>query len=163
MSKKILDFLPILVIAFGMFFLNAYMGDYEHHLNYRGEGEYPPMLAWIMNFMENFISREISIFLLLLVFGILLPFLLITKITKSWEAGWVYLYGSQIPLIFMFIWILPQAIVMNMMLLIVINPFLFFVLFPLGFFTHNFAWIALIIAAIYKVGFHDRFVLPAKN
>jgi hypothetical protein len=36
---------------------------------------------------------------------------LIFEITREEKASWIYLYGSGVPLVLLYVWIIPQAII----------------------------------------------------
>lgn len=136
--------LPLVVLFAAVFSLHAFTGDYAFHLDYKGHGTYPPMLAWILNALELLMPRATALFLVAVLAGLYLPFILIFEITRREEAAWLYLYGTGVPLILFFIWFVPEALIQVLMLATIRWRWMALVFLAVGFLIHSawvFAWL----------------------
>ena len=106
-------------------------GDWAFHLNNRGEQPYPPAVAYILNFMEEIFGREASMYVLGIFLVLGLSYVQIHHIAKNILPGIFYLYFSGIPFAIFYGWILPQALMHNLILFAIASDFgvLFLVLF----------------------------------
>lgn len=139
--------LPVVVCLSFLWVSGHLSSDYYFHLAYHGDGPYPPMVAWILGLVGDS-ARGQALFVLNLVLTTVIPYCLITRITKDPRAGWVYLY-SGIPLVLFSIWFVPQAIIQCMILVAILRPEAM-LLFPiLGPFIHQFSIYALLLVAAF--------------
>lgn len=137
-----------MVILFAaVFVFHASSGDYAAHLAYRGDGDYPPFLAWVLNAAEGFMPRATALFFVALVAGLYLPYVLIFEITRKEEASWAYLYGTGVPLVLLFVWFVPQALIHVLILATIRWWQAAFLFLAIGFLIHS-AWVFGVLLAV---------------
>jgi len=142
--------LPVVVLFSIAWHFHIFEGDYAVHLAYRGDGDYPPALAWMLNTLEFIIPRELGLFLIAVLTVVYLPFILVFEITRKEEASWIYLYGSGIPLVLYFVWFVPQSIIHILILATVRWWWFAFIFLAVGWLIHS-AWLpALLLALAYR-------------
>jgi hypothetical protein len=152
--KKVLMLLLPFVLIFA--FIHAEQtiptsSDYVFHYSYKGDGTYPPFLSWCLDFLDDFMPRDLAMILFSFVFVVFLPFALITHITKNLDAGFVYLYGSMIPMVLGFVWLIPQAII-HVFILATYAWFPLGILFAfLGGLIHKEFWAAILLTAAFII------------
>jgi hypothetical protein len=145
LKNGILHIIPLTVVlcAIFSFFPNSY--DYAYHAQENSVlyGNYPPLTDRIISVIDVFtLSRGYSVLYLNLIVILYLPYILISKIMSNQFAGFIYLYGSGLPLILFFAWTIPQGIIHVLMLFAILFPLLglpFFAIF--GSFIHR-EWLA---------------------
>lgn len=138
--------LPI-TLVFCYFYVSGHLSsDYYFHVGYSGNGNYPPFLSWIMPETE----RGEFLFFLNLSLTTIFPFMLIHKITKKMEAGWAYLY-SGIPLVLFVVWLIPQSMIHNLMLLSIAFPEMILVFLMFGWAIHQYWWAAFMLTLAFML------------
>ena len=79
-------------------------------------------------------TNELSLLFISLYFVVVFPYLLVCKIVDT-RAGWIFLYGSGIPIVMFFAFVPAQAILNCLLLFCFIQPriglFLIFLIGPL--------------------------------
>jgi len=114
--------LPIILILIFVSSIGARVADYNFHFTNMGEQDYPPLTAYTLNTLSQFIPRTSAIILLNLLLNVILPYMLLCAITKNELVGWVYLYGSGIAFITFFGWFIPQGFIHVLILLSILHP-----------------------------------------
>jgi len=141
--------LPIWIILSFLYVSGHVSTDFFFHIGNRGGNEYSPFLSWVLSLFEGY--RPSALFIINLIVTTLLPFILIHRITKKMDACWVYLY-SGVPLILFVVWLVPQAIIHVLTLIMILNPLLGVGLFfTVGFYAHYFWWSGFFVACAYHV------------
>lgn len=134
----------LLMILLGEFLFLPRLGDYEAHLGYACDGNYPRALCSILGAM-NFMPRPSALFLVSIFFSVYLPYVLVFEITKNIKAAWVYIFASSIPFMLASTWFVPQAIIQSLMLLSIWNPTFLVAFLAFGWLVHSAWWAAFIL------------------
>ena len=137
------NLIPITIVLSFLFWAGHLSSDYYFHLN--NSGPYPPMLQYLLALSAN---RSLALFGLNLLFSTLVPYLLIVRITQKELAGFVYLYGTGIPIVLFILWVVPQSILQCVMLATIAFDWGIW-LFLLGPVIHEFWYAGLAITVAY--------------
>lgn len=141
-KTSLMQLLPIIVVLSYLFGTNHYGSDFVFHESYIGNGAYPQFLGLVMRYMPD---RHMDAFFISLSFIVVLPYILVRRITNNKDASFVYLYGTGVPMVMSYVGFIPQGIIQTLMLASIYWPPSIIALIILGPFIHEFWWMAAIL------------------
>jgi len=134
--------LPMILLFSYIWIAYPHYADYDFHARYEGEnGGYPSGVAFLLSLIP--LSRQFALYVFGLFVAIVLPYILVFEITKNKIASWLYIYGSNIPIVVYLLWFMPQATIHLFMLISVLCPPFLVVFLIIGKLFHGswfFAW-----------------------